>query len=110
MIPRFPENSHEKPAAGDYSIREAGNVEEALKLYRAQASDVVFLDLTTPVMDGFETLKHLRALDSQAKVVAVSADIQKEAKKEVMTNGALAFVAKPPTPEKIADIFMKLGQ
>jgi two-component system, chemotaxis family, chemotaxis protein CheY len=86
---------------GPFDIREAGNGIECLKLYEQAPADLVFLDLTMPGMDGFETLTRLRALDPQAKVVVVTADVQTSSQARVKELGALVVIAKPPKSEVI---------
>ena len=86
---------------GPFDIREAGNGLECLKLYQEAPADLVFLDLTMPGMDGFETLEHLRRLDPQAKVVVVTADVQTRSQERVKDLGALVVIAKPPKAEVV---------
>ena len=44
------------------------------------------------VMDGFEALKQIKEFNENAKVVVISADIQKQAMDKVRELGALNFV------------------
>ncbi|MBF0496896.1 MAG: response regulator [Deltaproteobacteria bacterium] len=88
---------------GDYRIREASDGRECLDLYRQEAADLVFLDLTMPEMDGFETLARLKEIDPDCRVIVVSADIQPAAREEVMKLGALDFIKKPPSSETIKE-------
>ncbi len=55
----------------------------------------MFLDLTMPEMDGFETLENMKRLGIQTPVVVVSGDIQPKAKERVFALGAKAFIQKP---------------
>jgi CheY-like chemotaxis protein len=87
--------------AGPFDIREAGNGVECLKLYQEAPADLVFLDLTMPGMDGFETLTRLKKLDPQARVVVVTADVQTSSQARVKDLGALLVIAKPPKAEVI---------
>jgi CheY-like chemotaxis protein len=89
---------------GNYDIREAGNGIDCLNLYQEAPADLVFLDLTMPGIDGFETLARLRAMDPQAKVVVVTADIQSGSQARVLDLGALLVIAKPPKAEKIKQV------
>jgi CheY-like chemotaxis protein len=78
----------------------------AVKLYKTEKPDVVFLDLTMPVMDGYEALEKIMEIDSYAQVVVVSADIQAEAKERVLKLGAKSMCPKPISDEKMMKIFM----
>ena len=89
-------------------IFEAQNGAEAVDLYKQHTPDVVFLDLTMPVMDGFEALKLIKAFDSKAQVVVVSADIQQGSMTQVREDGALDFVKKPINDVKMKQILEKI--
>lgn len=94
-----------KEAFGELDeIVQGTNGEEAVSLYKEQSPQIVFLDLTMPVMDGFEALRQIKAIDSNAHVVVVSADIQNKAVSQVMSDGAMMHVQKPITSEKMAEI------
>ena len=86
---------------GDYEVRQASSGAESLELYRERVPDLVFLDLTMPDMDGFETLAGLKEIDADANVVVVTADIQESASTRVMKLGAIGVVSKPPDPEHL---------
>ncbi len=94
---------------GDYILRQAGGGVQGLEMYQEQRADLVLLDLTMPEMDGFETLARLMDVDPQAKVVVVSADIQAKSQDKVKSLGALDFVPKPCTQDKMCDIFTRAG-
>ncbi len=55
-----------------YEVCEAEDGVQGLKQYAAQPADVVLLDLFMPVKDGLETIRDLRLLDVNAKIVAMS--------------------------------------
>lgn len=82
---------------------------EALEAVRAGKGDLVFLDLTMPIMDGYQTLERIRCDDLPAMVIVVSADIQPEARARVLAAGALDFIKKPSSPELIAEVLQKFG-
>lgn len=85
---------------------EAENGAIAVELFKQENPRVVFLDLTMPVMDGFEALVEMMKIDSTAQVVVVSADIQEEAQNRVLRDGAKAMCPKPINAEKMQNIFI----
>jgi two-component system, chemotaxis family, chemotaxis protein CheY len=93
---------------GDLEIFEAQNGQEALDLYKELSPKIVFLDLTMPIMDGFAALEKIKEFDKNAKVVVISADIQKLSMDRVLQLGAFNFVKKPIDSSKMKQIFEKL--
>lgn len=89
----------------DAEIIQAINGQEAVELYQQERPDVVFLDLTMPVMDGYEALKKIKEIDEEAQVIVVSADIQSEAKLRVLVAGAKNMYPKPINTEIMMQIF-----
>lgn len=71
--------------------------------------DVMFLDLTMPVMDGFEVLRSLPVRDYDTKIIILSADVQKQAIKRCIELGADHFLAKPFAPEQFTTLLAELG-
>ena len=55
-----------------FSVREAANGLEGLKLMRELPVPLVVTDLIMPEMEGIETIRHLRRLYPDTKVVAMS--------------------------------------
>ena len=88
---------------------QAGNGVEALEQYRAGKAAVMFLDLTMPDMDGFQVLEALRKEDLNSFVIVVSADVQPKAQERALALGAIAFVQKPVTAEKLIPILKQYG-
>lgn len=74
------------------------NGQEGLDAYKEGRPDVVFLDLTMPVMDGYAFLENIKPIDPDAVVIVVSADIQQSAKERVLALGAKVMVRKPVNP------------
>ena len=87
---------------------EGSNGEEAIALYQEHQPDVVFLDITMPVVDGFEALERIRAINPEALVVMISADRQKSTKEKVLSLGASAIISKPVDEQEFRTTLLKL--
>jgi len=85
----------------------ATNGQEALDALRGNHFDLLFLDLTMPVLDGFEVLSIMKIEGLQIKTIVVSADLQSEAKKKVFDDGAIDFVRKPASAAVLLEVLTK---
>ena len=94
----------------DFEIYEAQNGQEALDLYKQITPNIAFLDLTMPIMDGFEALEKIKEFDSNAKVVIISADIQKLSMDKALQLGAYNFIKKPIDTSKMQQIIDKINK
>lgn len=83
------------------------NGQEALEVLRTQKIDLLFLDLTMPVLDGFSVLEIMQVEDMKINTIVISADIQSEAKKRVGAAGALDFIRKPVSEDTLIEILNK---
>ena len=97
------------PPGWEVEITQAGNGEEALEAYRAGKADIMFLDLTMPVMDGYQVLEQLQKESLNTFVVVISADIQPEAQERVKKLGAMAFIKKPVKTADIEAVLKEYG-
>ena len=67
---------------------------EAVEKFRTDRPDLVFLDIRMPRMDGIEALQKILELDSEAKVVMLTAFDDSLKEEEARKAGALNFLRK----------------
>ncbi len=87
------------PKDKDYELLEAADGKEGLEMYKKLRPNLTFLDLTMPVMDGYEALEEIKKYDSNALVIVLTADIQKKSREKVENLGAFKIIPKPPNKE-----------
>ena len=87
----------------------AKNGSEAIDIIKAGGQELMFLDLTMPVMDGYQTLEAIRQDDLPIMVIVVSGDIQPEARERVRKLGAIEFIKKPVDQSKIVTVLTEYG-
>jgi two-component system NtrC family sensor kinase len=78
-----------------HQVSLASDGEMGLRRYREQPFDLVITDAVMPGMDGVEFVERLRALDSQAQVLAISGQTVSGQVDRMLQAGALGFVSKP---------------
>lgn len=92
------------PAFLNAQVNFAENGLIALEQLKENDFDLMFLDLTMPEMDGFETLEIIRGNNITLPVFVVSGDIQPKAQQRVLSLGAQAFIKKPVSQEQLIEL------
>jgi len=89
-------------------VLEAGDGEEAVRMYKEHRPSLVLLDITMPTKDGLQALKEILAEDPNAKVVMCSALAQQTAVVAALKLGARDFIVKPPDPGRVVQAIKRL--
>jgi two-component system KDP operon response regulator KdpE len=98
--PRIVKFLEVKLKASGYEVLTAHNGLAALELVQAQEPDLIVLDVVMPGIDGFETLRQVRALSS-VPVIILSAKEASVEKIKGLTLGADDYLAKPFSPDEL---------
>ncbi len=89
-------------------IETVASGEEALERVQHTHYDLILLDHRMPVMDGIETLKHMKALKHHqcpdAPVIALTANAISGAKEQYLHAGFTDYMSKPMEPEKLENM------
>ena len=83
---------------------EAENGLEAVELFKQFRPEITFLDLTMPVMDGYEALTRIIAEDPEATVIVLTADIQAGSLSRCMESGAYMVMKKIPQRKVVFEV------
>ncbi len=77
----------------------------ALEIFRPHAAEIVavLLDTTMPNLDGAETLREMRSLSPDVKVILSSGYEEHEATRRVAAEGIAGFLHKPYLPMDLID-------
>ena len=83
--------------AAKFIVHQADNGQQAVSFLQNHDVDLVLMDLRMPVMGGLEATRILRAHPATAciPIIAISATVQSELHKEVISAGCNIFVSKP---------------
>lgn len=88
-----------------YEVTTATNGKEAIEIYTARGHqiDLVLLDMVMPIMNGEETIRKLRELDPQVRILVTSGYSLNTGIGELPQDIVCGFVQKPYRREQLAD-------
>lgn len=83
-------------------IGEAENGAIGIRKFKELQPDIVTMDINMPEVDGIEALKEIRRIDSNSKVIMVSAIIGQESYElQCVMLGAKSFIIKPFNEDQV---------
>ncbi|HXH03641.1 MAG TPA: response regulator [Candidatus Competibacteraceae bacterium] len=86
--------------------------EAGIDYLRRQRPDVVFMDVMMPGMDGFETsgvITRDPSIDAPP-IIMCSANATEQDQQQARSNGAVAFLSKPYTPDELDQVLSRVSQ
>ncbi len=78
-----------------YQVMTALNGDEAIAITKKERPELVLLDIKMKGMDGIATLKHLKEMDKNQKVIMVTALEDQDKMDEACRLGACDYITKP---------------
>ena len=89
-------------------VGEAENGIKAVEKYKELQPDLVIMDITMPEMDGIQSVKHIKEVKPEAKIIMCSAMGQQAMVIESIQAGARDFIVKPFQAERVLEAVKKL--
>lgn len=90
-------------------VGEASNGQEAIRIVKEQAPDVLILDILMPVMDGITVIEMLQDMDVDTVVLVLSAIDDPVFKEESLLRGACSYLSKDQAV-KLIDAIQQAAQ
>jgi DNA-binding response OmpR family regulator len=89
-----------------YTVNEAENGEEAVRMIREDKPDLVLLDVVMPFLDGFQVLKRIREEDDTRNIPVIMLTSCAEEANQIKgwEMGISDFVAKPFNPNALVNV------
>jgi two-component system, chemotaxis family, chemotaxis protein CheY len=87
--------------AAGYEVVQRATGMGAIEAYSLDKPRVVLLDLSMEDLGGLEVLKTILQLDPQARVIVISADVQRSTEQTVLNAGAAKFFGKPANEQQL---------
>lgn len=88
---------------------EAGSGIDAMRNLHTNHPDIILLDIILPDSNGLDLLESIISACPDSKVVVCSSIGQEQVIQKSIDLGAKAFIQKPFTPEKVAEVLESLG-
>ena len=89
-----------------YDIADNGLV--AVEKFKLNHYDMIFMDLSMPVMDGYEATRLIRSIDNKGvPIIALTASTFLSKKELALQSGMSDFLAKPFTPDDLSQMIRK---
>lgn len=88
-------------------VVQASNGLQAIDACKSQKFDVIFMDIQMPGMDGFQTTKHIREMETGSQrtpIIALTAHSLTEQKAELLISGMDDCISKPVSESQLAHI------
>ncbi|HRI53462.1 MAG TPA: response regulator [Pseudomonadota bacterium] len=88
-----------------FRVRMAANGEEALREARADLPDLILMDLSIPVIDGWECSRQLKA-DAATRhitILALTAHAMRGDQERALAAGCDGYLSKPISPKKLVE-------
>jgi CheY-like chemotaxis protein/anti-sigma regulatory factor (Ser/Thr protein kinase) len=86
---------------GDYEVMEARDGSEGLAMFESFAPDLIFADISMPIMDGLEMLERIRRKSHETIVVMTTAFGSPEFTLKALRLHANDYLVKPVVPKDI---------
>lgn len=75
-------------------VAEAADGESAIRLWSSHRPDVALIDIALPGISGVETIRHLKAIDANARLLALSSSSDPQSRTAALQAGACGYVIK----------------
>jgi two-component system cell cycle response regulator DivK len=93
-----------------YSLLEATDGEEALKVACSDKPDLIIMDLRLPKVSGLEVTRQLRQMSdcNHIAIIAITAYAMKGDKEEAISAGCDAYLAKPINTRELPKVVTEM--
>ncbi|MFI5212096.1 MAG: response regulator, partial [Ignavibacteria bacterium] len=82
---------------------EAGNGEDAVKMYSSLKPDLVIMDISMPGMNGIEATKIIKEKDPDARILILTMHDNQEYLNQIIRSGAKGFILKNTDKDELLE-------
>lgn len=92
---------------GGSGIIQTANGEDAVKIVESTKVDLIFMDIRLPGIDGYETTRRIRKIDTKVKIIAQTAYALENDNKKSLAAGCNNHISKPIEEKVLIGIIQK---
>lgn len=85
-------------------IAQAPNGEVAVEIAAKQEFDLILIDISMPVMDGFQATSAIKAMKPEQRIVAVSMHTDRKDIEKMKAAGAVGYVVKDQIGDRMGEM------
>lgn len=93
-----------------YSVLEASNGQEALKILSTRPINIIVTDMKMPVMDGMQLLRQVKKSYPDVPLIVITGFDSEYREQDAMAAGADAYITKPFKVEDVASSLQMVHQ
>jgi len=97
-----------KQSSIDYTINEAENGVEALKILQNTKINCVITDLEMPQMGGIELTEKIRKIHASTAIIIISSLANEQVKQKLRQDRLADFIKKPINAKQLVNILLKV--
>jgi len=90
----------------NFDIMSAYNGKEAIEITKKQRPDLILLDIVMPDMSGLDTLKKIKKIDENTKIIMLTAMEDEETIRKSRELGADGYIPKPFTGKHLESVVL----
>ncbi len=96
-------------ASGFDVVAEAGDGRELLSCVRDHRPEIALVDLSMPVLDGFEAVRRIPTVSPETRVIVLSMHDDEEYAVRAGALGAWGYVSKDEAPDRLIDVIRQVA-
>ena len=94
----------------NFEVFVAYDGKKALEVVKSKKPEIILLDLRMPIMGGMEALKEIQNINSDSKVVVITAIEDTQTAEEAKHNGAIDYITKPLLLEQLERTVLTIAE
>ncbi|MCY9670868.1 response regulator [Paenibacillus alginolyticus] len=97
-------------SSNELQVDVADDGSKAVQYAAKKRYDAILMVLQMPIMDGYEAARQIRERDVDTPIIAMTADVMKGVKEQVLGTGMNGYISKPFEPMELFSMLQRVIQ